>query len=523
MKSKKILIGCGVGISASLLLFNACKTTSGPFDKGYTLEADEVNQEAMQAYNQLSTDLTKITDGCKKLDRMWKTIEDHRDYVDPPLAAFSDVLTFGNGDADRFWKIFEGWDKEDWEGTGTGSEVRPFIESKLKQTIRLTHRFGVYAKLKFKAAPNSPYTGLFKDNDCILGRLSSAVPTTVEERFTPALSAKYFVDGNRESEVLIAQHDIGGQHSGQDDKGRPQGFPMEKIDNNFYKKYLSNRLSFENMVPNGFGAFSRFLYATEIFTKTLGFDPRELSASHLAKVDAKGKDVRNPKGPRFIWLAAPSEEVSAKFSEMANTYVGGDVKNLDFRNHFLRMKFNPQNPSESDLPVLFKVYGSDKWTYDPTGKNDPVNGDGGAQLIGEFVVNSDFITSDAADLRLFFKHTFGGAKMLSSAENNKVFHKDYPTKDVDGVAQWDQEMFVRDCHLGAKKVEVENGTFLRSAIIGPNPRRDVDGNLCAPKLLGPKIEEGLKEKGTEIVDAVKDATSKIGDKAQEFIEYMTKI
>ena len=527
-KNVKILLGlAGAGVAGSIL-FSSCKTISQVgVGEDSRLQASEVNQDAMDAYNKLSTDLSSADTACNKLDTMWKVIADpdYQDFVDP-VSNFGDVLQFGNGDAHRFWKIFEGWNADDWEGTGTGSEVRPYIKAKLKQTLRLTHRFGVYALLEYESVGSHPYTGMFKGNPCVLGRLSSAVPTTITERFTPALSAKFFVNGAEESQVLIAQHDIGGQNSGQNPDGSPRAFEMKDIDNNFYKKPLSNRLSFENLVPNGFGAFSRFLWATQLIVGD-EFDPRELSARHLAKfkhVETGSAAVSRPKGPRFIWLLPPSQEVKQNFHNMANETNNG-VKRLDFREHF--MSYN----SGDQLPYLFNVYASDTWSYEPQKS---------ATLIGRFKVRKQdnyptFVTSDAADIRLYFKHTFGDAKM-TDANVNATFSKDFPATETKTAANgakyktWDEEMFVKNCALGARKEEVKNGSFLKSAIL-TNARYSDKDEHCAYKILGPKFSDKIsevKDKGLEnvslkvqeVVDAVgtlaSDAKKKVLDQMEKF-------
>ena len=107
----------------------------------------------------------------------------------------------------------------------------------MRDTVRLTHRFGVNVKLSYVPTEGAAELGLTgqyaKRNDCVLGRLSSAVPTTVEDRFTPAISMKFFVDGQSESQVLIAQHDIGGQSWEKDENApKPQNpkTPVSEMD-----------------------------------------------------------------------------------------------------------------------------------------------------------------------------------------------------------------------------------------------------------------------------------------------------
>lgn len=452
-------------------------------------------------------DLNKATDSraCDKLDLVWDAIT--ASAQDPnalyaPNAEFNDVLTFGNGSALRFWRIFSGWSAKDWGGASAaeaenlGSEIRPYRQGHLRDTVRLTHRFGVNVKLSYVPLEGAAALGLTGQyatrNDCVLGRLSSAVPTSVEERFTPAISTKFFVDGAHESQVLIAQHDIGGQSWRKDALGKPI------IDNNFYSKYLSNRLSFEKGALSGVGAFSRFFYTAQYFSRNvLGlnfiFDPRELSANHLANLDVHGQTSVAPKGPRFIWTVAPTPELRGSFAEQAKN-------DLDFRRHFLGL--NGQL-TLGESPI-FLVYGSDTWTYDP--EKD-------ATLIGKFVVNSDFVVSEAADIRLFFRHAIQYHQIPEAVGAENPYTQDYP------MAQWGDALFTSDCALGVKEKDVWpwdlspyygkadqhpgvdysqgslDGSFLYNAISNPaEVRLSKNYEWCFGKVMAKRLglEEALK-------------------------------
>ncbi|MFW7381230.1 MAG: hypothetical protein ACOH5I_20610 [Oligoflexus sp.] len=471
-------------------------------------DKDELVRQ-VKSFTDLARDLHQMnlsedSDACAKLDMVWNSIEassqqEHALY--PPNSDFKDVVTFGNGSALRFWKIFSGWTKYDWAGKNArdedhfGSEIRPYREGHLRDTVRLTHRFGVNVKLSYvplEGAHDLGLTGQYATrNDCVLGRLSSAVPTSVKDRFTPALATKFFVDGASESQVLIAQHDIGGQSWEKDENGETI------INNNFYAKYLSNRLSFEKGVVSGVGAFSRFFYTAQYFSRhILGldyiFDPRELQANHLAEMDVTGRKVVDPKGPRFIWLVPPSPEVKAAFQEKA-------AKDLDFRRHFLDLN---DQLAYGQSP-LFLVYGADTWTYEPEKE---------ATLIGKFVVNSNFVVSEAADIRLYFKHAIQFHKIPEEVGEVNPYTKDYP------FAQWTDELFTSDCNLGVKEKEVwpkdlvkyfgkedkyseidfENGsldgTFLRDATVNPKSVRfSRNYEWCLAKFIGNKVRDPLEQ------------------------------
>jgi hypothetical protein len=321
------------------------------------------------------------------------------------------------------------------------------------------------------------YTGHYAaGSDCVLGRFSSAVPTTVSERFTPAFAAKFFINGQSDSQTLIAQHDIGGQSSGTDHSAEP---PVAKaIDNNFYKHALSNRLSFEKGVYAGVGAFSRLFYTAQYFAKnafglTYLVDPRELSANHLAEKDQSGREfaLGVAKGPRFIWTVAPSDDVRSTFARLA-------ASESDFRKHFLSL-----NSRGTGIPV-FKVYASDTWTYDP--QTD-------AQLIGEFVTTSPFVVSEAADVRLFFKHAMQFHPIPEAEGKPSPYTKDFHYSD------WGDELFTSNCRLGVLEAEIIpkseddlDGTFIRDATINPKSlRRDKDGSTCFKNIVEDNIEDAI--------------------------------
>jgi hypothetical protein len=160
--------------------------------------------------------------------------------------------------------------------------------------------------------------------------------------------------------------------------------------------------------------------------------------------------------------------------------------------------------------VVMRVYGSDKWTYNP--EKD-------AALIGEFVTASNFVASDAADQRLFFKHSISflhrtanpaedqhdievkadkGHDLLAEAYSG-AYTQDYP------FAQWNNKesrdvLFTSECRLGVKESEVQptllsslNGTYIIKAIL---TRKDASGKLCAPAVLS-RLAGRAKEKAPE--------------------------
>lgn len=485
ISSRQALLHLGTCLLLSAQM-QACKNTESEDNETLSISGDLRRKidDDIKSFNDTQKALIDANkrgiSACDKFDIMWrqvlKTRQDEADMV-PPDAIFKDVVTFGNGSANRFWRIFEGWN--DTEG---GSEIRPY-ETDTRKFIRLTHRYSVMAKLKFVVEKDTVkklgYTGHYAEgNDCVLGRFSSAVPTNVEDRFTPAFSAKFFVGGSSESQVLIAQHDIGGQSSGTDYTVDP---PVAKtIDNNFYKHHLSNRLSFEKGVYSGVAAFSRFLYTTQYFASKFfnikyAVDPRELQANHLAEKSATGAliDKNVAKGPRFVWLVAPNAEFRDKFAKMA-------ASDRDFRKHFLSL-----NKDIANGPVtVYRVYGSDTWTYNP--EQD-------ASLIGRFVTDSNFVVSEAADVRLFFKHSIQFVRIPEDEGKPSPYTQDFP------YSEWGDELFTSNCRLGVLEQEIIptsaddlDGSFLEGAIVNSKTRRyNTDGSYCFKGFVKGRLEDAL--------------------------------
>ena len=483
--SNKKIITLGVIAVALACKVPGKKGGASGLESSLDKEAQLRIAEQVKSFNDTQQELiaaNKRGDGaCAKLDILWNKIVDTKqpdDQLLPPDAVMKEVLTFGNGSANRYWRAFTGW--KDEEG---GSDIRPY-EEKTKNFIRLTHRYGVLAKMKFvvnkDAVAALGYTGHYRDgSDCVLGRLSSAVPTSKADRFTPAFAAKFFVGGNQDNQVLITQHDIGGQSSGTDYTVDP---PREKtLDNNFYTHYLSNRLSFEKGVYSGVGAFSRFFYSAQYIARNLLHlnyivDPRELQATHLAERNAAGTVIAPDaaKGPRFVWTMAPSDSMKSEFGTMAS-------KDSDFRKHFLSLN---ERMKDGANVVVFNVYASDNWTYNPEKE---------ATLIGQFVTQSPFVVSEAADVRLFFKHSIQ-FRHIPDAEGKANPY----TQDI-SFNEWNDKLFTSDCRLGVREAEVVpssptalDGTFIRDATVNPKTlRRDAKGNICIKNIILDKLEESI--------------------------------
>ena len=227
-------------------------------------------------------------------------------------------------------------------------------------------------------------------------------------------------------------------------------------------------------------------------------DPRELQANHLALKSPNGKEFtkENAKGPRFVWLVAPSDEVKAQFAAKA-------AQDSDFRKHFLSL-----NREGSGSFTLYKVYGSDTWTYNP--EKD-------ANLIGKLVVDSPFVVSEAADVRLFFKHSFEFRRLEEADGKPNVYTQDYPYKE------WGKELFTRNCRLGVLENEVQpswystlDGSFLYGAVLDPKTRRIADdGSNCFFNFVAKRAQGPLEEKRKEFEERRKEIEEAIAPYLQK--------
>lgn len=373
---------------------------------------------------------------CSKLDTLWDAIWSTKQEEDEIVPAGRDnVLAFGNGTAEAYWKAFTGF-----EG---GSEVRP------EGHLRLTHRYGTFAQLRLviDEAQRSKYSGHFQGNECILGRFSSAVsPGSAKDRFTPAFSAKFFMDGNFESQVLIAQHDIGGQG----------------LDMNYFAKPLSNRLLFEKEVWAGLGAFSRFYWTAQKFLKVNGInipDPRELSAEHLGTMTPGGKKVDAPAAPRFVYLLPA--DVSGFPSEWH-----------DYREDFLglnqKVALDPASQKGKVLKgiKIFHLYVSDTFTTDPLKE---------ATKIGSFETKSVFVASDTADRRVFFKHSIVPRETVD-------YPSDFP------MSNWNDEWFSASCdRLSATQADLADNALIPGDTQGHFVESYVFKRRCAREFLETRL------------------------------------
>jgi len=279
---------------------------------------------------------------CDKQSLLWENgvlRTDYRDSVLPPLAPIDIFGLLG----DILWQKV----KDDKDITPPG----------YKKPI---HPYGAMAKVAFVPAATSPYTGLFKGNDCGFMRLSLTGDPSIRG-FAPGLAWKVFVDG-KPSENVSALYTLSGQGTNY----------------NFFANELSQYVSVE----------TNETLATALIFKAVTAKPTQLLVDDMAKINDDGSAAVTPKAPTQIYFV-PTAQVKSQFATSAH----------DFR---------------KDLRTLSQG----TTVYELWGTSDPIQSSivpatnvqlaaarrASAVKMGEIVLTSPFIVSQFGDSGLFFKH-----------------------------------------------------------------------------------------------------------------------
>lgn len=209
---------------------------------------------------------------------------------------------------------------------------------------KFLHGSGSVAKVTFVPVANSPYTGVFKTGAIGLARMSLAGNPKDLESYTPGIALKLLADGIPSLNV-VAMYSLNGQGD----------------NHNFYAN------NFTTLIPEPKG-FSLGLVKKwfDLFVD----DPLHVSTWHFASYDNTGKKVDNPKNPYFITFVPVQKNLIAENSQD------------DFRNDLKKSVVGE---------VLYRVYASETKTSS-------------LKLIGDLVLNSEFVASEYGDHKLFFQH-----------------------------------------------------------------------------------------------------------------------
>lgn len=223
----------------------------------------------------------------------------------------------------------------------TVSLDRDVSEPNRKRSI---HTFGSVAKIKFVAAANQPFTGLYKGVECGVARLSvAAMPS--DNGMTPGLGMKFLIDG-KPSANFVAMNSLEEQ----------QGF-------NFFEKDFSSQI--EVPADNAFLNFGLSIF--ELVTK----DGTLVDVAFMAELETNG-DVISTANADAPWILKLEPNPAFNFSQEKHEY-RDDLNAL------------PANT------LLYKVYGKRR------NENNYI-------FIGDVITKSTFVSSKYGDEDLFFRH-----------------------------------------------------------------------------------------------------------------------
>lgn len=280
--------------------------------------------------------------GCEKQDILWKKIEDSKYENLPDYASHYNVLRMVYQRAKTLSKKIN-----------KQTDIAP------KGWKKFLHKRGIVAKVKFNATEDHPYTGIFKDADCAILRLSLTYKPG-DKPFAPGLAFKALRDGIPSANIS-ALYTLSGQ----------------KLNYNFFKNPLSN------IVPSGTKSTEKMVHY--IFSRVSRY-PEELRMNSLAEHNMKGEKAEVAKAPVQIFFV-PNPKIS--FSE----------KKHDIRKDMLTIK------SGTILYTVHAIEKSSKFKdFSSYRIKDIPKHIAASTYIGEIISTSAFIASKFGDTGIFFKH-----------------------------------------------------------------------------------------------------------------------
>jgi hypothetical protein len=224
------------------------------------------------------------------------------------------------------------------------------------------HAHGTVAQVKFRAVPDSPFTGLFKGADYGFVRLS-VTGDPAHRGFAPGLALKLLIDG-QPSENVSALFSLTGQGDNY----------------NFFTHEMSNIVAAENEWGPRFLNF--------VFRRGSGF-PRKLYLQGFGHLDQQGVKEGSPAFPYRIYFVPNS---NLHFDE---------TPPHDFREDMGTL------PTGTSLYDVFAVPSDEAGDDNAVQMVDLIEQPAYRQqaiLIGTLEMASPFVASFYGDSRLFFKH-----------------------------------------------------------------------------------------------------------------------
>lgn len=238
--------------------------------------------------------------------------------------------------------------------------------------LKLFHTYGSTAKVRFIPEPATPYTGLFRESACGLGRFSYAGPV-ISIGVVPAFSLKFLIDGPHPSENLVVMRMLDSQQA-----RLPFTHPHHSVFQN----------PFTNILPSpGLMNFAMHVVKERFETVVEKGKGLHQPVDNLAAVHINGSAEADPVAP-YRLIFSPTDQV--------------------------RHSSNAQSDFRDDLAgniaagtVIYDVFAldqSDEEALIAQGVTEVEDLLSRAKRIGALATESEFIASAYGDYRLFFKH-----------------------------------------------------------------------------------------------------------------------
>jgi hypothetical protein len=231
-----------------------------------------------------------------------------------------------------------------------------------KGWVKLLHRRGAMAKVKYVSKGDHSYTGIFKGAECALIRLSLTFDPNTKKGVAPGLALKILRDKTHSANISML-YTL---------KGQGKNY-------NFFENSLSNIVPIVSSYP------TKFVH--DIFKRVTDY-PEELVLTDMSEIDTYGDLPTQKRSPRQLFLV-PSKKISFKsdkheirkdFLTIPSGTTLYEVRAVDV----VHLNFNYQNYTMEDL----KSFSNSK----------------SSTLIGELVTTSKFVASEFADSGIFFRH-----------------------------------------------------------------------------------------------------------------------
>lgn len=268
------------------------------------------------------------------------------------------------------------------------SAIKSIVNHLLSETItresdeleepkpKLFHTYGTTAKIVFNPEPDTPHTGLLREQAHGLLRFSYAGPVA-GIGVVPGMGLKFPVDADHRSENMVA---------------------MRKLDRQQPFWYFFSKRSHNSVFQN---VFTNILPPPRFFNLTM-----KVVNSRFETVNLKGKglhqSIENLARVRINGQAVEKDEVNAPYRLIfrpTKEAVEASNPKIDFRDDLA------QNVGTgTTIYEVFSLTEDQEMKVNGNNKARVENLLGHAKKIGTITTESEFIASKYGDYRLFFKH-----------------------------------------------------------------------------------------------------------------------